>query len=70
MTGSGLPKFPDRDTFIARFQRGGRQHAGSAMPWEAYARMTTDDLGALYEFLHGLAPVDGPTGDAPFRRAE
>ena len=36
----------------------------------AYARMTTDDLGALYEFLHGLAPVDGPTGDAPFRRAD
>lgn len=68
--GSGLLKFPDRETFIARFQRGGRQHAGSVMPWEAFARMTNEDLGALYEYLHSLPPEDGPTGDAAFKKSE
>jgi len=66
--GSGLMKFPDRDTFIARFQKGGRQHAGYPMPWEAFARMTTEDIGALYEYLHSLAPVDGPVGDPTFKK--
>jgi mono/diheme cytochrome c family protein len=68
--GSGLTKFPDRETFVARFQRGGRQHAGSVMPWEAFARMSAEDLGAIYEYLHTLSPQEGPTGDAPFRKAE
>jgi hypothetical protein len=63
-------KFPDRETFVARFQRGGRQHAGSVMPWEAFARMTSEDLGAIYEYLHSLQPQDGPTGEAPFKKAE
>ena len=68
--GSGLMKFPDRETFIARFQRGGRQHAGSVMPWEAFARMSNEDLGAVYEYLHSLRPENGPTGDAAFKKAE
>ncbi len=66
--GSALMKFPDRATFIARFQRGGRQYDGSAMPWEAFARMTSEDLGAIYEFLHTLAPRDGPSGDPAIRK--
>ncbi len=69
MKGSALLKFPDRETFIARFKRGGRQHEGSPMPWEAYANMTESDIGALYEFLHGLAPQPGPTGDPTFRKS-
>ena len=68
--GSALMKFPDRETFIARFQRGGRKHAGSPMPWEAFARMTTEDIAAVYEYLHSLAPVDGPTGEPTFRKAD
>jgi hypothetical protein len=60
-------KFPDRATFIARFQRGGRQYPGTVMPWEAFARMSNEDLGALYEFLHSLAPQDGPSGDPQVR---
>ena len=33
------------------------------------ARMLSDeDLGALYEFLHSLAPQDGPTGDPRFEK--
>lgn len=66
--GSALMKFPDRATWVARFQRGGRQYAGSVMPWEAFARMSAEDLGALYEFLHSLAPQDGPSGDPQVRK--
>ena len=69
-TGSALMKFPDRQTFIARFQKGGRQHAGSAMPWEAFARMTTEDVAALYEFLHSLQPENGPTGEPTFTKLD
>lgn len=64
--GSALMKFPDRETFIARFQKGGRPHPGSTMPWEAFARMTTEDIAALYEYLHSLAPAEGPTGEPGF----
>ena len=63
-TGSALLKFPDRETFIARFQRGGRQHQGSSMPWEAFARMPSVDVAALYEFFRSLPPTDGPTGES------
>ena len=66
--GSALSKFPDRETFIARFQRGGRQHPGSPMPWEAFGTMNADDLSALYEFLHSLPSQKGPTGDPRFRK--
>jgi len=69
--GSALMKFPDRDTFVARFQKGGRQHAGSPMPWEAFARMSTEDIASVYEFLHGLQAQEGPTGDDPtFKKTE
>lgn len=45
-------------------------YAGSTMPWEAFARMSAEDLGAVYEYLHSLPPEDGPTGDPTFRKAE
>ena len=51
MKGSALMKFPDRATFVARFKAGGRQHPGTPMPWEAFARMSAEDVGAIYEFL-------------------
>jgi mono/diheme cytochrome c family protein len=54
--GSALLRFPDRDTFVARFRNGGRKHAGSPMPWEAMSHLTPEDAGALYEFLHRLPP--------------
>src|SRR5262249_12056677 len=68
-TGGALVKFPDRDTFVARFLRGGRQYAGSPMPWEAYARMHPDDVAAVFEFLRTLQPQEGPTGDPIFKKA-
>ena len=66
--GSGLSKFPDRETFIARFQRGGIHYAGSPMPWGAYSRISTADLGALYEYLHSLEPQHGPSGEPTFAK--
>jgi hypothetical protein len=32
------------------------------MPWTLYARMTDDDLRAIYRYLHSLAPVKNDTG--------
>lgn len=66
--GSALSRFPDRATFIARFQRGGRTYDGSPMPWECFGRMNDTDAGALYEFFRTLAPQPGPTGEAAFRK--
>ena len=37
------------------------------MPWELFARMATEDVAALYEFLHGLEAKDGPTGEPTFK---
>jgi mono/diheme cytochrome c family protein len=65
--GSALDKFPDRDTFVARVLKGGRQHAGSPMPWESFAQMSPEDAGALYEFLRTLPPADGPSGEPTVR---
>jgi mono/diheme cytochrome c family protein len=66
--GSALLKFPDRDTWVARFRKGGRVHAGSPMPWEQYARMDDADIGAMYEYFRSLPAAAGPTGDPTFRR--
>jgi len=68
--GSALMKFPDRATFIARFKVGGRQHAGTPMPWEAFARMSADDVGAVYEYLRSLPAADGATGDVTFKKTD
>lgn len=63
--GSALMKFPDRATFVARFKVGGRHYAGSPMPWEAFSRMSAEDVGALYEFLHAQPALGEPSPDDP-----
>ena len=69
--GSGLTDFPGREFFVARFQRGGREHATSPMAWESLARMTPEDIGAIYEFLRTLQPQDGPAArEAAFQPGE
>ena len=65
LQGSAFSKFPDRATFIARFKNGGRHHAGSPMPWEAFARMTPEDIGAVYEFLKTVPPSGQPAPEDP-----
>jgi mono/diheme cytochrome c family protein len=65
LPGSALMKFPDRATFIARFKNGGRKFLGSPMPWEAFAKMTPEDIGALYEYLITVPPAGMPAPDDP-----
>jgi len=65
LEGSAFSKFPDRDTFVARFKNGGRQYDGSPMPWESFKRMTPEDLGAVYEFLRTVPPSGQPAPEDP-----
>jgi mono/diheme cytochrome c family protein len=47
--------------FVARF-RAGTLNEGTLMPWEAFGRMSDDDLRAIYRFLQSLEPVEHDTG--------
>lgn len=49
------------DVFVARF-RMGEQVAGTPMPWGAFARMTDEDVRAIYRYLRSLPPTHNPTG--------
>jgi len=49
------------DAFVARF-RAPRLIRESIMPWEFFARMTDDDLRAIYRYLRSIAPVHNETG--------
>jgi mono/diheme cytochrome c family protein len=49
------------DEFVRRF-RAGTLNEGTHMPWEAYRRMSDDDLRAVYRFLMSLEPVEHDTG--------
>ncbi|HVY27230.1 MAG TPA: cytochrome c [Polyangiaceae bacterium] len=53
------------DAFVTRF-RAGRVHADSPMPWEAFQKMTDNDLRAVYRYFQTLAPAQ--TGPDPKRR--
>jgi mono/diheme cytochrome c family protein len=63
--GSALLRFPDRDTWIARFQHGGRKYPSSPMPWDCFSRLTAEDAGALYEFFRTLPPSGEPSPEDP-----
>lgn len=49
------------DTFVGRFKVG-EVIPGSPMPWGAFARLTDDDVRALYRYLRTLPPTHNPTG--------
>jgi mono/diheme cytochrome c family protein len=51
------------DLFVARFRQG-KGAEGSPMPWPSFARMTDDDLRAIYRYLRTLPPVVNDTGDS------
>jgi len=55
----------DEDAFVARF-RAGRIHQDSPMPWEAFQRMTNNDLRAVYRYLQTLPAAQ--TGPDPLKR--
>jgi mono/diheme cytochrome c family protein len=49
------------DQFIARL-RAGRVVESSSMPWEAFQRMTDEDVRSIYRYLMSLEPVENETG--------
>jgi mono/diheme cytochrome c family protein len=49
------------DQFVARFRQG-KLIPGSPMPWNAFARMTDDDLRAIYGYLRTVPPVEHDPG--------
>lgn len=49
------------DQFVARFRQG-RLIPGTPMPWNAFARMTDDDLRAIYRYLRTVTPVEHDPG--------
>ena len=66
LEGSAIRRFPDRETFVARVQKGGRKHVASPMAWDSFGKMTTEDAGALFEYFMslpaaGVASPDDPT---------
>lgn len=47
------------DQFLARF-RAGPLHAGSHMPWRAFAKMSDDDIRAIYRYLQTVPATATP----------
>jgi len=52
------------EAFLTRFH-GGRVHADSPMPWEAFQKLSDDDLRAIYRYFQTLPPAQ--TGPDPRR---
>jgi mono/diheme cytochrome c family protein len=50
------------NVFVARFHSGSSSIPETIMPWGAYARMTDDDLRAIYRYLRSLPPTRRDTG--------
>ena len=53
----------NEDQFVARFRQG-RVLPGSPMPWQAFSRMSEDDLRAIYRYLKTIPPVKRDVGPA------
>lgn len=49
------------DQFVARFRQG-RVIPGSPMPWQAYSRMSEDDLRSIYRYLKSVPAVKRDNG--------
>ncbi|HSD30796.1 MAG TPA: c-type cytochrome [Gemmatimonadales bacterium] len=58
----------NEDQFVARFRQG-KVIPQSPMPWGAFARMTDDDLRAIYRYLRTVPAVEHETGPS-LRRSE
>jgi mono/diheme cytochrome c family protein len=51
----------NEDQFVARFRQG-RVIPGSPMPWQAFSRMSEEDLRAIYRYLESVPPVKHDVG--------
>ena len=50
------------EQFVTRFRAGPLNGPGSHMPWRAFARMSDDDLRAIYRYLRTVEPVENAPG--------
>jgi mono/diheme cytochrome c family protein len=50
------------DQFLTRFRAGSLNGAGSHMPWKAFAKMSDDDIRAIYRYLKTVPPVENSPG--------
>ncbi len=57
---TGLVGAWSEQEFIGHFRRRGEAAGGSPMPWASFARMTDDDLGAIYRYLRTTEPAETP----------
>lgn len=60
-----LAKYPTLESWIAKF-RNGRIYPTSPMQWGPFAKMSDEDLEALYIFLNSLEPVENDVGEITF----
>ena len=60
---TGITAKWDEDRFVQRFAAG-RVLRGSKMPWEAFRRMTEDDVRSVFRYLRSLPPVKNDVGPA------
>ena len=51
----------NEDQFVARFRQG-RLIPNSPMPWQAFSRMSEDDLRAIYRYLKTVPVVKRDNG--------
>jgi mono/diheme cytochrome c family protein len=51
----------NEDQFVARFRQG-RLIPGSPMPWQAFSRMSEEDLRAIYRYLESVPAVKRDNG--------
>lgn len=51
----------NEDQFVARFRQG-RLLPGSPMPWQAFSRMSEDDLRSIHKYLMTVPPVKRDNG--------
>jgi mono/diheme cytochrome c family protein len=51
----------NEDQFVARFRQG-RLIPNSPMPWQAFSRMSDDDLRAIYRYLKTVPAVKRDNG--------
>ncbi|MGQ0815172.1 MAG: c-type cytochrome [Gemmatimonadota bacterium] len=50
------------DQFVQRFRAGPLNGSGSHMPWRAFARMSDDDIRAIYRYLQTVPATENVTG--------
>jgi mono/diheme cytochrome c family protein len=50
------------DQFVTRFRAGSLNGLGTHMPWKAFARMSDNDLRAIYRYLRTVPPTENNPG--------